>query len=481
MKKLVIVLVIFSIVFINCEQREWNNPYDTGDWTYYLKIDNIDQIDPDTIELQWSFNENNFDGYYIERKTNDNKWKKISGLIDKKKNKWYDSNIDPGTEYKYKLYAVAGDFISNSELVSVTTEVTLPEINTISIHDISTTEIICECELISNGGSSIERQGVCWRESEFSGNSDYFLDNNLIYDSTNSIYSITISDLKPNTKYYIRTFAQNYKGISYGNVLSISTEEVLIKIEKESETLIAQASFTNNNNKNIIEKGICWDTNCEVSINDNKILSNDNIESFKCNLSSMSQTENCFIRSFVTTEEQTYYSPKMLSFTPNEVFIDSRDNKLYLAVNINNQVWFSENLAYKPLSGIYYTDYDDGFYYYNWTTANSACPEGWHLPSVQEWEELTESVGGIEFAFENLGSIEWGASNSSGFNAEPDGYYSRNQYWDQLWGYGSFYWTSNYNDYYYFGYHINIDEISTEEYSSTSASDYYLTVRCVKD
>jgi len=31
---------------------------------------------------------------------------------------------------------------------------------------------------------------------------------------------------------------------------------------------------------------------------------------------------------------------------------------------------------------------------YNWETAQTACPSGWHLPSEPEWTTLTDFVGG---------------------------------------------------------------------------------------
>jgi uncharacterized protein (TIGR02145 family) len=70
---------------------------------------------------------------------------------------------------------------------------------------------------------------------------------------------------------------------------------------------------------------------------------------------------------------------------------------------------------------------------YNWYVVNSSknvCPEGWHVPSKEEWETLTEYLGGYEVAggkmkitsTEYWEEPNYGADNSSGFSAYPSGF-----------------------------------------------------------
>jgi len=61
---------------------------------------------------------------------------------------------------------------------------------------------------------------------------------------------------------------------------------------------------------------------------------------------------------------------------------------------------------------------------YNWTTAKSACPSGWHLPSDAEWTELTTAVSnsGTKLkAKSNLWNPNIG-TDIFGFTALPGGY-----------------------------------------------------------
>jgi uncharacterized protein (TIGR02145 family) len=110
-------------------------------------------------------------------------------------------------------------------------------------------------------------------------------------------------------------------------------------------------------------------------------------------------------------------------------FKDSRDGKTYKTVKIGNQTWMAENLAYKPNSGDFWAYDNDNSnvakygYLYSYEVSTNVCPEGWHLPSNQEWEVLINHVG-KEKAAEVLSTSEfkWGkGTDKYGFSAMSAG------------------------------------------------------------
>jgi TonB family protein len=82
-------------------------------------------------------------------------------------------------------------------------------------------------------------------------------------------------------------------------------------------------------------------------------------------------------------------------------FTDKRDGKKYLAVKTGDLSWMAQNLNYKPSNGSSWCYENNNFNcdaygrLYNWKTAKSACPAGWRLPTVEEWDYLSFAVGGM--------------------------------------------------------------------------------------
>lgn len=148
------------------------------------------------------------------------------------------------------------------------------------------------------------------------------------------------------------------------------------------------------------------------------------------------------------------------------IFKDTKDGNKYKYRTIGTQTWMIENLAYLPEFGplnmasstskqYYVYDYDgpskaeaiaQGNYMeygvlYNWPAAidgqsligvvKGIGPDGWHLPRIEEWQELHDYLG------DNLCNVD----SESGFNAVPSGIITQASGFDTL-GKLSFYWSS---------------------------------------
>ncbi len=119
---------------------------------------------------------------------------------------------------------------------------------------------------------------------------------------------------------------------------------------------------------------------------------------------------------------------------------DSRDGSIYKTTKIGDQCWMAENLNYKTSTGSWcYIDNEEKCEVYGRLYSNNAaqlsCPEGWKLPSDEEWEELEVYLGMIPFdtgrpgwrASGDVGdklksSLNWDGSNTYGFAGIPGGY-----------------------------------------------------------
>jgi uncharacterized protein (TIGR02145 family) len=109
---------------------------------------------------------------------------------------------------------------------------------------------------------------------------------------------------------------------------------------------------------------------------------------------------------------------------------DSRNNKTYKTVKIAGKTWMAENLNYQTGNSWCYGGLAANCAkygrLYDWKTASTACPSGWHLPSNQEWTALMTVMGGHAVAAKKLKAVSgWTGKGSGtdefGFAATPGG------------------------------------------------------------
>jgi uncharacterized protein (TIGR02145 family) len=198
-----------------------------------------------------------------------------------------------------------------------------------------------------------------------------------------------------------------------------------------------------------------------------------------------------------------------------------QDNGTFKTVTIGNQVWMAENLniskfrngdiipevrsAYEwkeagnsgnPAWCYYENDTDNGTKYgklYNWyavVDSRNIAPEGWHIPSYNEWIKLIENFGGRESAGKKLKSTvgwykEGNGDNESGFAGLPGGYRYASGDFDKIDQNGFWWSTSVFDDNALLNvdnalYHVlkySEDNAEVVNYSKLGG----FSVRCVKD
>ena len=87
-------------------------------------------------------------------------------------------------------------------------------------------------------------------------------------------------------------------------------------------------------------------------------------------------------------------------------FRDARDGQDYRAAIINNKSWMINDLRYEAEGSYCFKDdesCDEYGHFYTWDVAKKSCPEGWHLPSQNEWSGFFSTDWGKDLAKEMEG------------------------------------------------------------------------------
>ena len=190
-----------------------------------------------------------------------------------------------------------------------------------------------------------------------------------------------------------------------------------------------------------------------------------------------------------------------------EQFCDKRDGNLYVKVTIGTQTWMAEDLNYmmynsQCYSGPQYNEEGEEIgcetsRLYDWRGARGACPIGWRLPTIDDWNTLVNYVGASESAIKLKATSGWrdyndhtygNGTDDYGLALLPGGWALENSRGDgQLFFYGNKtegrWWSSsesetNINN----AVGFSIDHVSGYPmFPPADKSRTYTSIRCVKD
>jgi uncharacterized protein (TIGR02145 family) len=277
----------------------------------------------------------------------------------------------------------------------------VPDLTTTAVTNITQNTAKSGGKINSDGGSTITARGVCWG----TGQTPTISGKKTVDGSGIGTFTSNISGLSANTTYYVRAYATNSSGTSYGNTISFTTQQGSIG-----------NSFTDSRDGNVYKI---------VTIG-NQVWMAENLR---------------FLPSVVGPGTGSQTTPYYYVYG-------------YNGTNVNEAKATSNYTNYGVL--------------YNWVAAmngassstsnpsgvKGVCPAGWHLPSNAEWSQLINFLGGETIAggkLKAIGTVElgtglWnspntGATNETGFTALPGGRRSNSGSFNDIGRFGNW-WTT---------------------------------------
>lgn len=200
----------------------------------------------------------------------------------------------------------------------------------------------------SNDGSNILVKGICWATHQNpTANDDFYTENG----NGMGGFTALMTNLTPNTVYYMRAYATSDDGTAYGNETSFTTDNGIPTLTTTNVTgigsgwAIGGGNISDDGGLPIIARGVCWSTSHNPTIAKPHTIDGDGMESFNSQIYGLSGNTKYYVRAYATNGFTTVYGNE-ISFTtttaPTGVINSS------FSVSASRKVYFSRgNLQYK--------------------------------------------------------------------------------------------------------------------------------------
>jgi uncharacterized protein (TIGR02145 family) len=247
----------------------------------------------------------------------------------------------------------------------------VPIVSTYDVSLIKHNSAKCGGNVLNSGGLPILERGVCWSTASDPTIDDFFT----VDGKGEGNYTSLMSNLSPNTQYFVRAYAKSTIGIGYGIETTFKT--------KESSLFWFSGTTTD------------FDGNIYTVIH-------------------------------IGLQKWMVENLKTTHYNDGTPIPNVTDNYAWAFLYEGGYCWYENNIENKEAYGALYN-----FYAVN---TGKLCPQGWRVPNESDWELLTTKAGGEIFAGGRLkatGNIEqgtglWsypneGATNITNFSAIPGG------------------------------------------------------------
>lgn len=169
------------------------------------------------------------------------------------------SGLTPSTTYYVRAYATNSAGTSYSSQQSFTTADGMPVVTTGIISNITATSATCSGNVTSDGGIVVTAKGFCWSTSQY----PTIVGSHSNDGSGTGTYNGSLTNLSIGTTYYVRAYATNSTGTSYGEQVSFTTGNGLPSVTTTTPnlngtTVTSGGNVTSDGGFTVTSRGICY-------------------------------------------------------------------------------------------------------------------------------------------------------------------------------------------------------------------------------
>lgn len=368
MKKISLILLVFSTLFlITCKKAPKLQIYEL------LLNDELIEYSENSVRITVSYSyptKLEYVNAYVSQSVNFDNSTTIKSEVNDSTFVVNITDLQPDIKYYYKYEYSNGINVVKSDVKNFTIDVsslTLPTVTTNPVTNITTTTATCGGVIVNDGGYEILEKGICWSTSH----NPTISSNHIAYEGDGNSFTINMTELEPNTTYYVKAYATNETGTGYGNEKTFKTLDAgneptsIPTVIVESVLCPTATSATINVNITdtgggiIYERGIVYYTSESDSLV--TVTKNSNEEAFSVELQNLDANLYYYVKGYATNSLGTGYS-EIFMFAPGRPILDIEVTNI-TKTSITVKTKITNNNSTITEKGICYGQTDDLTYY----------------------------------------------------------------------------------------------------------------------
>ena len=180
--------------------------------------------------------------------------------------------------------------------------------------------------ITSENGATVTERGVCYSTTTNPTTSSSKQTNG----TGSGAYDITLTGLLESTTYYVRSYAINSVGTSYGSEITITTGARALPTLTTTTAISAitgtsatsGGNVTSSGNDLITARGVCWSTSSSPTISDAKTTDGTTTGTYTSSITGLTSSTVYYVRAYATNSKGTVYGNE-LSFTTSATLAGS--------------------------------------------------------------------------------------------------------------------------------------------------------------